>query len=203
MNNPIINIQGVNINQSNKHIFKNITLQISKGDFLYIIGETGSGKSSLLKTLYAEIKVSAGNVLVSNMNLTKIKHKNKQNEVRYRLTLASQACLTNCPVGPHRVGGAAPPRVPCRGIHAFGPVDGPPRRSSSSVSDRPLSKPRHRISTAHSSKERRRPLFWQPFSAVTEPAPGLLVPLSGILASRRRKPRKNEKKRGKNGRDMA
>ena len=57
--------------------------------------------------------------------------------------------------------------------------------------------------TVHSSKERRRPLFWQPFSAVTEPAPGLLVPLSGILASRRRKPQKNEKKRGKNGRDMA
>ena len=57
--------------------------------------------------------------------------------------------------------------------------------------------------TVHSSKERRRPLFWQPFSAVTEPAPGLLVPLSGILASRRRKQRKNEKKRGKNGRDMA
>ena len=57
--------------------------------------------------------------------------------------------------------------------------------------------------TDHSSKERRRPLFWQPFWTVTEPAPGLLVPLSGILASRRRKPRKNEKKRGKNGRDMA
>tara|TARA_B100000902_G_scaffold399441_1_gene470299 strand:- start:2006 stop:2689 length:684 start_codon:yes stop_codon:yes gene_type:complete len=76
MNNPIINIQGVNINQTNKHIFKNITLQISKGDFLYIIGETGSGKSSLLKTLYAEIKVSAGNILVANMDLTKIKHKN-------------------------------------------------------------------------------------------------------------------------------
>ena len=38
---------------------------------------------------------------------------------------------------------------------------------------------------------------------VTEPPPGLLVPLSGILASRRRKPRKNEKKRGKNGRDTA
>ena len=59
------------------------------------------------------------------------------------------------------------------------------------------------LCTVHSSKERRRPLFWQPFSAVAEPAPGLLVPLSGILASRRRKPRKNEKKRGKNGRDMA
>ena len=76
MNNPIINIQGVNINQTNKHIFKNVNLQISKGDFLYIIGETGSGKSSLLKTLYAEIKVSAGNILVANMDLTKIKYKN-------------------------------------------------------------------------------------------------------------------------------
>ena len=59
------------------------------------------------------------------------------------------------------------------------------------------------LRTVHSSNERRRPLFWPPFSAVTEPAPGRLVPLSGILASRRRKPRKNEKKRGKNGRDMA
>ena len=57
--------------------------------------------------------------------------------------------------------------------------------------------------TAHSSKERRRPLFWQPFSAVTEPAPGLLVPLSGFLASRRRKQRKNGEKTSKNGRDMA
>ena len=50
MNNPIINIQGVNINQSNKHIFKNITLQISKGAFLYIIGETDSGWVSILET---------------------------------------------------------------------------------------------------------------------------------------------------------
>eukprot|EP01045_Picozoa_sp_COSAG04_P045641 COSAG04_NODE_16108_length_509_cov_2.009756_1_plen_78_part_01 len=48
---------------------------------------------------------------------------------------------------------------------------------------RPVTAPRHseEEGPAHSSKERRRPLFWQPFSAVTEPAPGLLVPLSGIL----------------------
>ena len=57
--------------------------------------------------------------------------------------------------------------------------------------------------TAHSSKERRRPLFWQPFSTVTEPAPGLLVPLSGILASRRREQRKDGAKTSKNGQDMA
>ena len=44
--------------------------------------------------------------------------------------------------------------------------------------------------------------FLRPFSTVTEPAHGLLVPLSGILASRRR-PRKNEKKRSKNGPETA
>ena len=58
-------------------------------------------------------------------------------------------------------------------------------------------------STVHSSKERRRPLFWQPFWTVTEPAPGLLVPLSGFLASRRREQRKNGEKMRKNGRDTA
>ena len=58
------------------------------------------------------------------------------------------------------------------------------------------------IGTVHSSKERRRPLFWQPFWTVTEPVPCLLVPLSGFLASRRRKQRKNDGKTSKNGRDM-
>ena len=48
--------------------------------------------------------------------------------------------------------------------------------------------------TAHSSKERRRPLFWQPFSAVAEQAPCLLVPLSGFLASRRSKQRETAEK---------
>ena len=56
--------------------------------------------------------------------------------------------------------------------------------------------------TDHSSKERRRPRFCRPFWTVTEPAPGLLVPCSGILASRRRKQRKNGGKMSKNGRDM-
>ena len=75
MNNSIISIEGVNIHQMNKQVFNNITLKIEKGEFLYLIGDTGSGKSSLLKALYSEIKVAAGNILVANINLTKIKHK--------------------------------------------------------------------------------------------------------------------------------
>ena len=59
------------------------------------------------------------------------------------------------------------------------------------------------IGTAHSSKERRRPLFWRPFWTVAEPAPCPLVPLPGFLASRRRKQRKNGEKTSKNGRETA
>ena len=75
MNNPIINIEGVNIYQMNHQVFSNITLKIEKGEFLYLIGDTGSGKSSLLKALYAEIKVAAGNISVADLDLVTIKHK--------------------------------------------------------------------------------------------------------------------------------
>ena len=75
MNSTIINLDGVNIHQMNQQIFSNIKLNILKGEFLYIIGDTGSGKSSLLKTLYGEIKVESGKISVANTNLTKIKQK--------------------------------------------------------------------------------------------------------------------------------
>tara|TARA_B100001250_G_scaffold69116_1_gene55431 strand:- start:7129 stop:7830 length:702 start_codon:yes stop_codon:yes gene_type:complete len=75
MNSPIINIEGVNVHLTDQKIFNNINLKIEKGEFLYLIGDTGSGKSSLLKTLYAELKVTAGKLSVSNIDLTKIKEK--------------------------------------------------------------------------------------------------------------------------------
>tara|TARA_B100000902_G_C27028423_1_gene773167 strand:- start:25 stop:708 length:684 start_codon:yes stop_codon:yes gene_type:complete len=75
MNNPIINLEGVDIHQMNHQVFSNITLKVNAGDFLYLIGETGSGKSSLLKALYREIKVSAGNISLTNLNLNNIKRK--------------------------------------------------------------------------------------------------------------------------------
>ena len=75
MNNEIINIKGIDINQSNHKIFTNISLRIQKGEFLYLIGDTGSGKSSLLKTLYGEINISAGEISIAGTNLKQIKHK--------------------------------------------------------------------------------------------------------------------------------
>lgn len=75
MNNNIISLEGVDIRQMNDQVFSNITLKIENGEFLYLIGETGSGKSSLLKALYGELKVDAGNITVADIDLTKIKQK--------------------------------------------------------------------------------------------------------------------------------
>ena len=75
MNNNIISLEGVDIRQMNHQVFSNITLKIENGEFLYLIGETGSGKSSLLKVLYGELKVDAGNITVADTDLTKIKQK--------------------------------------------------------------------------------------------------------------------------------
>lgn len=73
MNDQIISLEGVNIHQNQHQIFNNINLKIKSGDFVYLIGETGSGKSSLVKSLYAEIKVSAGNIAVAGYDLNKIR----------------------------------------------------------------------------------------------------------------------------------
>jgi cell division transport system ATP-binding protein len=72
MNDQIISLEGVNIHQDQHQIFNNINLKIKHGDFVYLIGETGSGKSSLVKSLYSEIKVSSGNISVANYDLNKI-----------------------------------------------------------------------------------------------------------------------------------
>lgn len=75
MNNNIISLEGVDIRQINHQVFSNITLKIESGEFIYLIGGTGSGKSSLLKVLYGELKVDSGNITVADIDLTKIKQK--------------------------------------------------------------------------------------------------------------------------------
>ena len=71
----MINIEGVDIHQMKHQVFTNINLKIEKGEFLYLIGDTGSGKSSLLKALYGELQVTAGNISVAGIDLTQITRK--------------------------------------------------------------------------------------------------------------------------------
>ena len=89
MDKPIILLEGVNLHQDDRLIFDNINLSVSTGDFIYLVGETGSGKSSLVKSLYAEIKVSTGNISVAEYNLNKIE-KNEIPSLRRNLGIVFQ-----------------------------------------------------------------------------------------------------------------
>ena len=89
MDKPIILLEGVNLHQDERLIFDNINLSVSSGDFIYLVGETGSGKSSLVKSLYAEIKVSTGNISVAGYDLNKIE-KNEIPSLRRNLGIVFQ-----------------------------------------------------------------------------------------------------------------
>lgn len=71
----IIELDNLSVYQHDNLILANVTLLISKGEFLYLIGKTGSGKSSLLKTIYAELPVQKGSALVSGINLLQLRRK--------------------------------------------------------------------------------------------------------------------------------
>jgi cell division transport system ATP-binding protein len=74
-NNPIIQLQDINVFQQDHLVLSGVTLTINKGEFVFLIGQTGSGKSSLLKTIYGDLKISQGNGEVVGYSLTTIKEK--------------------------------------------------------------------------------------------------------------------------------
>lgn len=69
MSEPIIQLRNVNIYQGNNLILENVNLDINKGEFVYLVGKTGTGKSSLLKTLYGELELNSGEGSVAGFNL--------------------------------------------------------------------------------------------------------------------------------------
>lgn len=73
MSDFVIELKGAQIYQDKTLILSDVNLQISKGQFLYLVGETGSGKSSLLKTLYADLPLTEGTGKVAGFKLAKIK----------------------------------------------------------------------------------------------------------------------------------
>lgn len=69
----IIKTENAVIRQKKNTILKNVNLEIQGGEFIYIIGKVGSGKSSFLKTLYAELPLEYGKAEVAGFQLKKIK----------------------------------------------------------------------------------------------------------------------------------
>ncbi len=69
----IIEFENANIFQKDNLILKNVNLSVNKGEFIYLIGKVGSGKTSLIKTINAEIPLLEGEARVSGFDLTKLK----------------------------------------------------------------------------------------------------------------------------------
>lgn len=66
---PIIELKDVNIYQGNNLVLQNVNLTVNKGEFVYLVGKTGTGKSSLLKTLYGELELTEGEGTVAGFSL--------------------------------------------------------------------------------------------------------------------------------------
>lgn len=65
----IIELKNVNIYQSNSLILQDVNIVINRGEFVYLVGKTGTGKSSLLKTLYGDLTLKEGEGTVVGFNL--------------------------------------------------------------------------------------------------------------------------------------
>ncbi len=69
MSDTVVSIQHANIYQGDNLILQNVDFTVSKGEFVYLVGKTGTGKSSLLKTLYGELILKEGNGSVVGFDL--------------------------------------------------------------------------------------------------------------------------------------
>jgi cell division transport system ATP-binding protein len=73
--NTLLFIRKANIFQDINTVLNDVNLEMEKGEFVYLIGRTGSGKSSLLKTLYADLPLLMGDIQIVGYDLAKIKKK--------------------------------------------------------------------------------------------------------------------------------
>ena len=69
MSEIVVQLEHVNIYQSGNLILQDVNFKVQKGEFVYLVGKTGTGKSSLLKSLYGEVSITEGKGLVVGYDL--------------------------------------------------------------------------------------------------------------------------------------
>lgn len=70
---PVVSVRDAQIYQDNNPVLRDTNFDIAKGEFVFLVGRTGSGKSSLLKTLYADLELQHGDINVAGFNIRGIK----------------------------------------------------------------------------------------------------------------------------------
>jgi cell division transport system ATP-binding protein len=70
---PVVRVKGATIFQDHNSILTDVNFEIEKSEFAFLVGRTGSGKSSLLKTFYADLPLRLGDISVAGFNIRDIK----------------------------------------------------------------------------------------------------------------------------------
>tara|TARA_Y100001001_G_C7919105_1_gene278013 strand:- start:203 stop:907 length:705 start_codon:yes stop_codon:yes gene_type:complete len=89
MDKPILALNNVSIIQDDKQVLTEVNIEINSGEFVYIIGRTGSGKTSLIKSLYADLKLDGGTGSVVDVELKNLED-NKIPLLRRKLGIVFQ-----------------------------------------------------------------------------------------------------------------
>jgi cell division transport system ATP-binding protein len=72
MTEPIVELHGATITQEERAVLENVSFELDKSEFAYLVGRTGAGKSSLLKTLYADLPLLVGRGTVASYDLASL-----------------------------------------------------------------------------------------------------------------------------------
>jgi cell division transport system ATP-binding protein len=70
---PVVRVKGATIFQDHNSVLTDVNFEIEKSEFAFLVGRTGSGKSSLLKTFYADLPLRLGDISVAGFNIRDIK----------------------------------------------------------------------------------------------------------------------------------
>lgn len=71
----VVNLKNIDIYQPKHLVLSNVNLQVNAGEFVYLIGQTGSGKSSLLKVMYGDLGIASGEGVVAGFDIKKMQER--------------------------------------------------------------------------------------------------------------------------------